>query len=103
LILLRRNPPEFLKRFFTEVTAPINLAIFRMVLFAAVLSSFTIETVRWFGGLPKKLQFAPSGLGIYLQGESDEKDLRQPIAGMLISWLLLTNRSTEDGSVRCEI
>jgi predicted DCC family thiol-disulfide oxidoreductase YuxK len=64
--LLWRRAPRFVHDFFTAATSPVNLAIFRIVLFAVVLSSFSIHNVQWFAALPADLQFAPPGLSLVL-------------------------------------
>ena len=63
LALLWRRAPRFIREFFLAATSPVNLAIFRVVLFTAVLFSFSIHNVTWFAGLPKELLFPPAGLG----------------------------------------
>jgi len=60
--LLWRRAPRFVRDFFTATTAPINLAIFRIVFFVIVLFSFSVNNVAWFGGLPAELRFPPTGL-----------------------------------------
>lgn len=61
--LLWRRAPRFIREFFVATTSPVNLAIFRVVLFTVVLFSFSIHNVTWFAGLPKELLFPPVGLG----------------------------------------
>ncbi len=64
--LFWRRGPRFVKAFFTGVTAPINLAIFRIVFFLLILFSFSIKNVAWFGNLPAELRFPPTGLSFIL-------------------------------------
>ena len=64
--LFWRQAPQFVKSFFTAVTAPLNLAVFRIVLFFIVLFSFSIHDTTWFGSLPAELQFPPPGVGFIL-------------------------------------
>ncbi|HTR80619.1 MAG TPA: HTTM domain-containing protein [Bacteroidota bacterium] len=52
-----------IKNFFSEVSHPINLAIFRVVLFSAVLFYCDIPQVIQFSGFPSALRVAPFGLG----------------------------------------
>jgi len=60
--LFWRRAPNFIKAFFTDVTAPVNLAVFRIVFFSLVLFSFSVNSVAWFGNLPADLIFPPTGL-----------------------------------------
>jgi predicted DCC family thiol-disulfide oxidoreductase YuxK len=64
--LFWRRAPQFVKSFFTAVTAPLNLAVFRIVLFSLVLFSFSIHETTWFGSLPAELRFPPMGLQFIL-------------------------------------
>jgi predicted DCC family thiol-disulfide oxidoreductase YuxK len=64
--LFWRRTPKFVKAFFTEVSAPINLAIFRIVFFLLILFSFSVNNVVWFGNLPAELRFPPTGLNFFL-------------------------------------
>lgn len=61
-LLIRRYGPKFVKDFFTATTAPINLAIFRIVFFIALACSFSVSNTAWFGTVPPELQFPPQGL-----------------------------------------
>src|SRR5260370_17045509 len=58
--------PKFVRDFFTATSAPVNLAVFRIVLFTLVLFSFSIGNVAWFGGLPPELRFPPTGLNFVI-------------------------------------
>src|ERR1700682_1890309 len=64
--LFWRPPPNFVKAFFTDLTAPINLAVFRIVFFFLILFSFSVNNVAWFGNLPAELRFPPTGLHFLL-------------------------------------
>jgi predicted DCC family thiol-disulfide oxidoreductase YuxK len=61
-LLLWRRAPRFVRDFFDATTAPINLAIFRIVFFLMVLFSFSVNNVAWFGSLPAEFRFSPPGL-----------------------------------------
>ena len=61
-----RRAPHFVKAFFTDVTAPINLAVFRIVFFLLILFSFSVDNVAWFANLPAELRFPPTGLNFLL-------------------------------------
>ncbi|HEY6046621.1 MAG TPA: DCC1-like thiol-disulfide oxidoreductase family protein [Pyrinomonadaceae bacterium] len=65
-VLFWRRAPQSVKSFFTAVTAPLNLAIFRIVFFFLVLFSFSIHETAWFGSLPPELRFPPQGLQFVL-------------------------------------
>ncbi len=65
-LLLWRRAPRFVRDFFTATTSPLNLAIFRIVLFVVILGSFSIHNVQWFAALPADLQFPLPGLSVVL-------------------------------------
>ena len=50
-------------RFFTAETHPLNLAVFRIVLFYMIFESVDISSVTWFSQIPAELRVAPVGLG----------------------------------------
>jgi predicted DCC family thiol-disulfide oxidoreductase YuxK len=52
-----------IKEFFTAVAHPINLAVFRMVLFWMLFNSVDISQVVWWSQVPAALRIAPRGLG----------------------------------------
>ena len=54
---------SLLKNFFSEPTHPVNLAIFRIVLFAAIIGYLDVAQVVQFSGFPPDLRVAPFGLG----------------------------------------
>jgi hypothetical protein len=63
LLSLQRAPvSSFFRRFFNEPASPLNLAIFRIVLFAMVISRVDVEFIAWFNGLPPELRQPPRGL-----------------------------------------
>src|SRR5947209_17367140 len=64
--LFWNRPPKFARDFFIATSAPVNLAIFRIVLFTVVLFSFSIHNVAWFGSLSPGLRFPPTGLNFIL-------------------------------------
>src|SRR5262249_44911260 len=61
-LLLRRHIPRFVEEFFTAVASPVNLAVFRIVFFLLLASSFSTSNVVWFSSIPVELQFPPVGL-----------------------------------------
>src|SRR5258706_13440086 len=65
-LMFWRYPPKFVKAFFTDVAAPINLAVFRIGFFVIILFSFSVDNVAWFGSLPAELRFPPTGLNSIL-------------------------------------
>jgi len=65
-LLLWRRAPRFVRDFFSATTSPLNLAIFRVVLFAVLLGSFSIHNVQWFAALPADFQFPLPGLSFVL-------------------------------------
>lgn len=54
---------RIIKNFFTGKTHPINLAVFRIVLFLTVIATAAVSDVTWFSEFPKELLFPPTGLG----------------------------------------
>lgn len=54
---------DTVKRFFTEVESPVNLAIFRIVFFCYLFIQPYDSQIVNFSTLPKDLQFAPMGMG----------------------------------------
>ena len=64
LVLLERGRVAALvRRFFNEASSPLNLAVFRIVLFLMVLTCVDTELIAWFNALPPELRHAPLGLG----------------------------------------
>src|SRR6266446_439128 len=49
--------------FFSAATHPINLAIFRVVLFYMIFNQVDVSNVTWFSQIPAELRVAPQGLG----------------------------------------
>src|SRR2546430_5818312 len=66
-VLLWRRRPKFVHDFFAATSSPINIAVFRVVLFTTVLFSFSIHNVTWYARLPAELRFPPAGLGFLLR------------------------------------
>ena len=66
LYLFWNRAPKFVRDFFTATSAPVNLAVFRIVLFTLVLFSFSMGNVAWFGSLPPELRFPPTGLNFVI-------------------------------------
>jgi len=60
--LLNSRTRRIVKSFFTEKTHPVNLAVFRIVLFLTVINTADVSDVIWFSEFPKELLFAPTGL-----------------------------------------
>jgi predicted DCC family thiol-disulfide oxidoreductase YuxK len=65
-LIFWRYAPKFIKAFFTEAAAPVNLAVFRIVFFVIILFSFSVDNVAWFGSLQAELRFPPTGLNSIL-------------------------------------
>ena len=63
LIYFRHEIFRGIRNFFAAESNPINLAIFRVVLFWTLLSSFSISYTSNFAQIPAELRFLPSGLG----------------------------------------
>ncbi len=61
-IMFRNDMVRMVVNFFTATTSPINLAVFRMVLFAMLIQTVDIPHMVWLSQLPTELRFAPSGL-----------------------------------------
>lgn len=61
--LLYHKTRWIINGFFTATTHPINLAVFRIVLFFTLFISVDALRVTWFSQLPPELQFMPMGLG----------------------------------------
>ncbi len=60
--LLNSQTRGVIKRFFNATTYPINLAVFRIVLFFTLFNSVDVSEVVWFSQFPVELRFAPTGL-----------------------------------------
>jgi predicted DCC family thiol-disulfide oxidoreductase YuxK len=52
-----------IREFFAAATYPINLAVFRVVLFYTIFTSVDVSSVMWFSQIPAELRVAPQGLG----------------------------------------
>jgi len=52
-----------MRQFFAATTHPINLAVFRVVLFYTIFESVDVSSVMWFSQIPAELRVAPQGLG----------------------------------------
>jgi predicted DCC family thiol-disulfide oxidoreductase YuxK len=61
--LFHRHAPGFVKRFFTQPGSALDLAIFRVVLFGALLWFFTPGELLYFAALPPELLSPPPGTG----------------------------------------
>jgi predicted DCC family thiol-disulfide oxidoreductase YuxK len=61
--LLWRETRRTVTAFFTATSAPINLAVFRIVFFAVLFHCVDVEHVVWFSQIPPELRFPPIGLG----------------------------------------
>src|SRR5262245_38123758 len=62
-VLVRREAVAFLRAFFTKSTYPVNLALFRIVLFWTLFQEVDVSNIVFFSQLPSDLRFAPSGFG----------------------------------------
>jgi len=60
--VMHRHTTRILKEFFFAATHPLNLAVFRVVLFYIILNSVDIPTVVWFSQIPAELRVAPIGV-----------------------------------------
>jgi predicted DCC family thiol-disulfide oxidoreductase YuxK len=58
-----RSVLRIIKEFFTAATHPINLAVFRVVLFWILFNSVDVSQIVWFSQIPAELRVAPIGLG----------------------------------------
>lgn len=65
-VLKRRQVWRTVKEFFIARTHPVNLAIFRMVVFWAIFREVQLPTILSFSRMPSGLQFAPWGMGALL-------------------------------------
>ena len=65
-VLLRRRTSRLLRTFFTSATHPLNLALFRIVVFCGVFSQVRLATIISFSRIPAGLRIAPWGMGTIL-------------------------------------
>ena len=63
-LLEPRKVREVVVRFFTATAHPVNLAVFRICLFALLFKTINVENVLWFSRLPRELVTAPVGLEV---------------------------------------
>ena len=61
-IISRTRVKQIVIDFFTSKTSPINLALFRIAVFAALLLDLDPSSVLWFSTLPHQLQIPPFGV-----------------------------------------
>ncbi len=61
--LLWQETRRTVTAFFTATSAPINLAVLRIVFFAVLFHCVDVEHVVWFSQIPPDLRFPPIGLG----------------------------------------
>jgi predicted DCC family thiol-disulfide oxidoreductase YuxK len=61
-ILHRRRTRSIITEFFTASAAPINLAVFRVVVFGTLALSCKVSHVVWLAELPLELRFPPVGV-----------------------------------------
>lgn len=59
----REQVKNTVSKFFTELTHPLNLAIFRIVIFVTLIKFINIPRIVWFSQMPEQLQFLPGNLG----------------------------------------
>jgi predicted DCC family thiol-disulfide oxidoreductase YuxK/uncharacterized membrane protein len=62
-VFFHRRFPRVVKEFFTQPGSAVNLAVFRIVLFALLLWRFPMDDSVYFAGLPKELLAPPTGVG----------------------------------------
>jgi predicted DCC family thiol-disulfide oxidoreductase YuxK len=87
-LLFWRRAPRFIKEFFGAVSAPLNLAIFRIVLFVVVFFSFSVHNIAWYGSIPQELRFPPPGLYLVLQHLPLNEDLAWYTSLLLVIFCL---------------
>lgn len=75
--------------FFTAVSHPINLAVFRIVFFGCLFAAVNPAKIVWFSQLPPELQFAPTGLG-WLLGSLPINQVWASISSHLLRLFALT-------------
>lgn len=63
LILFRKRVVQFMRAYFSEAENPVNLAIFRVVLFIIIFLNVGRNTAQLFGSLPRELIVVPFVLG----------------------------------------
>jgi predicted DCC family thiol-disulfide oxidoreductase YuxK len=61
--LLWQETRRTVTAFFTATSAPINLAVLRIVFFAVLFRCVDVEHVVWFSQIPPELRFPPIGVG----------------------------------------
>ena len=61
LIVYRERVFQILREFFSAETHPVNLAIFRIIVFSTVVAGVKPEKIAFFGHIPKELLFSPPG------------------------------------------
>src|ERR1700693_2867942 len=61
-VVLRRKTRSIIIDFFAATTSPINLAVFRVVVFWTLLHSCHHSRVVWFSQIPAELRVAPLGI-----------------------------------------
>ncbi len=59
--LLHRQALARMRDFFGVPTHPINLAVFRVILFGTILLSFGVSEIAWFSQIPAELRDSPLG------------------------------------------
>ena len=63
MVLLRRRVVNLLKTFFTSATWPLNLALFRIVVFCGIFREVHVASIVSFSRMPAGLRVAPWGMG----------------------------------------
>lgn len=59
----RKQVRATVNQFFTVSTHPLNLAVFRIVIFATLIEFINVSRIVWFSQMPEELQFIPGNLG----------------------------------------
>jgi predicted DCC family thiol-disulfide oxidoreductase YuxK len=65
-IVLRERVWKLIENFFTAADHPLNLAIFRIVIFWQLIAWTDLSEIRWYSRIPSELRVAPWGMGAVL-------------------------------------
>jgi len=84
ILAARRYGKSAIKQFFSQVTHPVNLAGFRIILFTTILFYTNIPLIVQYSGFPEELRAAPFGLGWLLSVLPIN-----PALSAIISWMFL--------------
>src|SRR3989338_1659511 len=69
LVMFLRYPHlrSIVGNYFSESSHPLNLAVFRIVLFGYLFNHLDLTSILWFSRLPAELQFPPMGTEWFLK------------------------------------